>query len=46
MAALARRAAIAPIRVYQRAGFVETGRHVRTFERWGDVDFVEMDEQP
>jgi RimJ/RimL family protein N-acetyltransferase len=33
------------IRVYERAGFVETGRHVRRFERWGDVEFVNMDEQ-
>jgi len=31
------------IRVYERAGFVETGRHVRRFARWGDVEFVEMD---
>ena len=29
------------ITVYERAGFRETGRHVRTFERWGDVEFVE-----
>ena len=34
------------IKVYERAGFRETGRHVRTFARWGNVDFVEMDEQP
>ncbi len=33
------------ITVYERAGFRETGRHVRTFERWGDVEFVSMDEQ-
>lgn len=33
------------IKVYERAGFRETGRHVRTFERWGDVEFVSMDEQ-
>jgi ribosomal-protein-alanine N-acetyltransferase len=33
------------IKVYERAGFRETGRHVRTFARWGDVQFVEMDEQ-
>ena len=32
------------IRVYERAGFRETGRHVRTFARWGDVEFVEMEE--
>jgi [ribosomal protein S18]-alanine N-acetyltransferase len=33
------------IKVYERAGFRETRRHVRTFERWGDVEFVSMDEQ-
>ena len=32
------------IKVYERAGFRETGRHVRHFERWGDVEFVEMEE--
>jgi RimJ/RimL family protein N-acetyltransferase len=32
------------IAVYERAGFRETGRHVRSFERWGDVEFVEMEE--
>jgi ribosomal-protein-alanine N-acetyltransferase len=32
------------IKVYERAGFRETGRHVRQFERWGDVEFVEMEE--
>jgi len=32
------------IKVYERAGFRETGRHVRTFERWGDVEFVNMEE--
>jgi RimJ/RimL family protein N-acetyltransferase len=32
------------IALYERAGFRETGRHVRTFARWGDVEFVEMDE--
>jgi [ribosomal protein S18]-alanine N-acetyltransferase len=32
------------IRVYERAGFRETGRHIRHFERWGDVEFVEMEE--
>ena len=30
------------IRVYERAGFRETGRHVRTFERFGEVEFVDM----
>ena len=33
------------IRVYERVGFVETGRHIRTFERFGDVEFVEMEER-
>jgi RimJ/RimL family protein N-acetyltransferase len=33
------------IKVYERAGFRETGRHIRTFPRFGDVEFVEMDEQ-
>ena len=32
------------ITVYERARFLETGRHVRSFERWGDVEFVEMEE--
>ena len=30
------------IRVYERAGFRETGRHMRTFERFGGVEFVDM----
>ena len=33
------------ITVYERAGFRRTGEHVRTFERWGDVPFVEMEEK-
>ncbi len=33
------------IKVYERAGFRETGRHVRSFDRWGDVEFIEMEEQ-
>jgi [ribosomal protein S18]-alanine N-acetyltransferase len=33
------------IKVYERAGFRETGRHVRTFARFGDVEFVNMEEQ-
>ena len=33
------------IKVYERAGFRETGRHVRSFERWGDVEFVDMEER-
>ena len=32
------------IKVYVRAGFVEVGRHVRRFERWGEVPFVDMRE--
>jgi RimJ/RimL family protein N-acetyltransferase len=32
------------IKVYERAGFRATGRHVRTFPRWGEVEFVEMEE--
>jgi ribosomal-protein-alanine N-acetyltransferase len=32
------------ITVYERAGFRETDRHVRSFENWGDVEFVQMDE--
>jgi RimJ/RimL family protein N-acetyltransferase len=30
------------ITVYERAGFRETGRHIRTFERFGDVEFIDM----
>jgi ribosomal-protein-alanine N-acetyltransferase len=33
------------IKVYERAGFRETGRHVRNTERWGDVEFVDMELQ-
>ena len=33
------------ITVYERAGFRRTGEHVRTFERWGEVPFVEMKEE-
>jgi RimJ/RimL family protein N-acetyltransferase len=33
------------IRVYERAGFVVTGRHVRTFPEFGDVEFVDMEER-
>ena len=32
------------IAVYERAGFRRSGSHVRTFARWGDVPFVEMEE--
>jgi ribosomal-protein-alanine N-acetyltransferase len=31
------------ITVYERAGFTETGRHIRHFERFGDVEFVDME---
>ena len=34
------------IKVYERAGFREVGRHMRAFERLGDVEFITMDEQP
>jgi RimJ/RimL family protein N-acetyltransferase len=30
--------------VYERAGFRVVGRHMRTFERWGEVEFVDMEE--
>ncbi|MHB8643542.1 MAG: GNAT family N-acetyltransferase [Gaiellaceae bacterium] len=32
------------IKVYERAGFDETGRHVRSFDRFGDVEFITMEE--
>lgn len=32
------------IAVYERAGFREVGRHQRTFKRWGEVEFVDMEE--
>ncbi len=32
------------IKVYERAGFRETGRHTRQFDRWGEVEFVEMEQ--
>jgi len=32
------------IRVYERAGFKVTGRHVRTLPEFGDVEFVDMEE--
>jgi aminoglycoside 6'-N-acetyltransferase/ribosomal-protein-alanine N-acetyltransferase len=31
------------IKVYARAGFRETGRKMRTFPRWGEVEFVDME---
>jgi RimJ/RimL family protein N-acetyltransferase len=33
------------IKVYERAGFVRTGRHVRSFPEFGDVEFVDMEER-
>ena len=33
------------IKVYERAGFQEVSRHMRSFERWGEVEFVTMDER-
>ena len=30
--------------VYERAGFRVVGRHPRRFERWGEVEFVDMEE--
>ena len=33
------------IAVYERAGFAETGRHVRSFPEFGDVEFVDMEER-
>jgi RimJ/RimL family protein N-acetyltransferase len=32
------------IKVYERAGFRETGRHTRRFDRWGDIEFVDMEQ--
>jgi RimJ/RimL family protein N-acetyltransferase len=31
--------------VYERAGFAVTGRHMRNFPKWGDVEFLDMEEQ-
>ncbi len=33
------------IKVYERAGFHEVSRHMRSFERWGEVEFITMHEQ-
>ncbi len=33
------------IKVYERAGFRETGRHMRTFARWAEVEFVNMEKE-
>jgi len=32
------------IKVYKRAGFRVSGRHVRTFPEFGDVEFIDMEE--
>jgi [ribosomal protein S18]-alanine N-acetyltransferase len=32
------------ITVYERGGFRRTGEHVRRFDRFGEVPFIEMDE--
>ena len=31
--------------VYERAGFRIIGRHMRRFERWGEVEFIDMEER-
>ena len=31
------------IRLYRRLGFTETGRHVQTFDRYGAVEFIDME---
>jgi len=33
------------ITVYERGGFEVTGRHVRTFPEFGDVEFIDMEER-
>lgn len=30
--------------VYERAGFAVVGRHTRPFGRWGEVEFIDMEE--
>jgi [ribosomal protein S18]-alanine N-acetyltransferase len=30
-------------RVYERAGFRTVSSHIRHFERWGDVEFIDME---
>jgi [ribosomal protein S18]-alanine N-acetyltransferase len=30
--------------VYERAGFTVVGRHTRRFERWGELEFIDMEE--
>jgi [ribosomal protein S18]-alanine N-acetyltransferase len=32
------------IKIYERAGFRVVWRHMRAFPRWGDVEFMEMEE--
>ncbi|MGF7236890.1 MAG: GNAT family N-acetyltransferase [Frankia sp.] len=34
------------IRVYQRVGFVEIGRHSEAFDRYGEVEFIDMERRP
>jgi RimJ/RimL family protein N-acetyltransferase len=34
------------VKVYERGGFHITGRHMRHFERWGAVEFIDMEEAP
>lgn len=33
------------IAVYERSGFEITGRHIRSFPRFGDVEFIDMEER-
>jgi len=33
------------IKAYERTGFVETGRHMRTFQEFDDIEFVDMEER-
>jgi RimJ/RimL family protein N-acetyltransferase len=32
------------VKVYERGGFRISGRHMRHFDRWGDVEFIDMEE--
>jgi RimJ/RimL family protein N-acetyltransferase len=34
------------VKVYERGGFHITGRHTRHFDRWGAVEFIDMEELP
>jgi [ribosomal protein S18]-alanine N-acetyltransferase len=31
------------LKVYERAGFRRTGSHLRTFDRWGVIEFIDME---